>query len=61
VDVLRRHPGRTSAAAGVIVTLLLIEGNLRSLDAVGLALALVVGLVFGVSMFVGMRTRIRRS
>ena len=45
--------------AGVVVAVLLID--LRSLNAVGVVLALVVGLVFGVSMYVGMRTRIRRS
>ncbi len=45
--------------AGVVVAVLLID--VRSMDAVGVALALVVGLVFGVSMYAGMRTRIRRS
>jgi len=45
--------------AGVVVAVLLID--LRSLNAVGVVLALVVGLVFGVAMYVGMRTRIRRS
>jgi hypothetical protein len=59
VDALRKHPARTSAAAGVVVAVLLID--LRSVNAVGVVLALVVGLVFGVSMYVGMRTRIRRS
>jgi hypothetical protein len=59
VDVLRKHPGRTSAVAGAVVAVLLID--VRSVNAVGVALALVVGLVFGVSMYAGMRTRIRRS
>jgi hypothetical protein len=59
VDGLRKHPARTSAVAGVVVAVLLID--LRSVNAVGVVLALVVGLVFGVSMYVGMRTRIRRS
>ena len=45
--------------AGAVVTVLLLD--VRSLDPVGVALALVVGLVFGVSMYAGMRTRIRRS
>ena len=45
--------------AGVVVAVLLID--LRSVNAVGVVLALVVGLVFGVSMYLGMRTRIRRS
>ena len=45
--------------AGVVVAVLLID--LRSVNAVGVVLALIVGLVFGVSMYVGMRTRIRRS
>jgi hypothetical protein len=59
VDALRKHPARTSAVAGAVVAILLID--LRSVNAVGVVLALVVGLVFGVSMYVGMRTRIRRS
>ena len=45
--------------AGVVVAVLLID--VRSVNAVGVVIALVVGLVFGVSMYVGMRTRIRRS
>ena len=45
--------------AGVVVAVLLID--VRSVNAVGVVLALVVGLVFGVSMYVGMRTRIPRS
>jgi hypothetical protein len=45
--------------AGAVVAVLLID--VRSVNAVGVALALVVGLAFGVSMYVGMRTRIRRS
>ena len=45
--------------AGVVVAVLLIV--VRSVSPVGVVLALVVGLVFGVSMYVGMRTRIRRS
>jgi hypothetical protein len=59
VDALRKHPARTSIVAGVAVAVLLID--VRSVSAVGVVLALVVGLVFGVSMYVGMRTRIRRS
>jgi hypothetical protein len=59
VDVLRKHPGRTSAVAGAIVAILLLD--VRAVDAVGVVLAVVVGLVFGVSMYAGMRTRIRRS
>jgi hypothetical protein len=59
VGVLRKHPARTSIVAGVVVAVLLID--VRSVSAVGVLLALVVGLVFGVSMYVGMRTWIRRS
>jgi hypothetical protein len=59
VDALRKHPARTSAVAGVVVAVLLID--VRSVSPVGVVLALVVGLVFGVSMYVGMRNLIRRS
>ena len=59
MDVLRKHPAQTSIVAGLVVAVLLID--VRSVSVVGVLLALVVGLVFGVSMYVGMRTRIRRS
>ena len=53
--LLRSHPGITSAVAGLGFALLLVVFGSRCVTPVGLALAALLGLAFGVAMYAAAR------